>query len=1112
MLRLVVGRAGSGKTKYVEQEFTSRVKSGDNGLVLIVPEQFSFECERMFLRNLSAAQARNIDVLSFTRMADRLIDACGYSASFLDKGKQAVAMSIALLSVEDELEVYKNRDGKLDFLNELVVFMGELKHNCVTPEALVEASTLVRGEMLRKKLRDASIILRAYSAVESDIFYDSQDKLDILYNLVLKTGYFKGKTVAIDSFKGFTEQEMRVIGLIAEQADELFITLCCENAVGGNSEFSLFGCVERTAKNLIELAKRCNVKIANPVVLSDSPRFCNEELKTLEQNVFRSTREKFDDECRNVEVCHARDIYEECDWVARRIKKLLREEKMRAREIAVIYRNDDYAQPLADALRRCEIPVFEDARQPLSIQPLLVFIKHLFSVVRSGYNSEEIFKYLKSGLAGVDVEQVATLENYVYTWRISGSDWKKEWTGNPRGYEEESETDKKNLARINSLREKVVSPLKNFSYKCKDGGALEISTAIFELFREIDVRGSLHRFALSLQAQGETVLADEQELAWKFVMQTLDDMVKMLSGKKINLETYARLFEFIVNSSDFGRLPSGLDEVELGNADRIRTVNPRVVFVIGLNDGQFPKASAQGVILSDFERKELSRLGTNLVDDGEYTIAEERFLAYSALCCAREKVYASYSKASVGGEKMSPSEAIAQIKSVFPTLVVKSCAEADEVEYVCCEDSAFGLLAEKWTDNDEMSAVLKKVFSKNEKYAPVLSVLERVSEKREFAFENPEVSRRLFGDNVYISASKAEAFHKCRFAYFCKFGLNVKKRTVAELDLMKSGLAVHYVMEHLLRRYGKDGLISASANEIDCAIDGFMDDYLEEFMAGKQEKTGRFMYLFKRLKVIIKSVVDRTVAEFSQSEFEFVAFELKIARDGEIEPLKLPLSDGGFVSVHGSVDRVDTLSTADGTYVRVVDYKTGTKKFKLSDILKGVNMQMLIYLDCICKNGAHKFADPLPAGVLYMPSKREFDKYSGKDTVVKEVKSRMEGIVIDNLNVLNAMEKGVNGIFLPVRYDEKTGLLKENFISAAHFGKLFTRIEETLVEMGELLHKGNIEAHPLAAKNDTLPCEYCDYKSVCLSDGKSVNELVSMTNDKVFEILDGGENSGGKMD
>ncbi len=1108
MLRLIVGRAGSGKTKYIEQEFVSRVKSGESGLVLIVPEQFSFECERMFLRNLSASQARNIDVLSFTRIADRLIDDCGYSATFLDKGKQAVAMSIALSSVEDELEVYKNRDGKLDFLNELVAFMGELKHNCVSPDALMEASATVKGEMLRKKLRDTAVILRAYSAVESDIFYDAEDKLDILCNLILQTGYFKGKTVAIDSFKSFTEQELKVIGLIAEQADDVFVTLCCESATGGNKEFSLFSCVDKTAKKLIELMKRCNVSVANPVMLPDSPRFLNDELETLEKNVFRPVREKYNADCENIEVCVARDIYEECDWVARRIKKLLREDKMRAREIAVIYRNEDYAQPLADSLRRCEIPVFEDSRQPLSVQPLLVFIKHLFSVVRSGFNSEELFKYLKSGLVGISVEQVSMLENYVYVWRISGADWKKEWTGNPRGFEDEKPSDKKRLETINTLREKVVAPLKNFSYKCKDGGALEISTAIFELFREINVRESLRQFALSLQAQGETVLAAEQELAWKFVMKTLDDMVKMLSGKKVNLETYARLFEFVVNSSDFGRLPSGLDEVELGNADRIRTVNPRAVFVIGLNDGQFPKAGSQGGILSDFERKELSKLGTNIVDDGEYAIAEERFLVYSALCCAREKVFASYAKASVGGEKMTSSEAISQIKSIFPNISVKPCAETDATEYVCCEDSAFGLLAEKWTDNDALSATLKKLFSENAEYSPVLSTLDRVSEKRGFAFENPELSRDLFGNNMYISASKAEAFHKCRFAYFCKFGLNIKKRVVAELDLMKSGLAVHYVMEHLLQNYGKDGLINAPEQEIEDAIDELMDEYLEKFLAGKSEKSGRFMYLYKRLKVIIRSVVARTIAEFSQSEFEFVAFELEIGKDSEINALELPLSDGGCVSIHGSIDRVDQLKTADGTYVRVVDYKTGEKKFKLSDVLKGMNMQMLIYLDCVCKNGAHKFPDPLPAGVLYMPSKREYDKYSGKDTVVKAVKSRMEGIVIDNLNVLNAMEKGVEGVFLPVRYDEKKGVLKDNFISAAHMGKLFTRIEEILTEMGELLHKGEIDAVPLAAKADSLPCVHCDYRSVCLNDGTRFNELESIGNDKVFEILDGGEDSG----
>lgn len=1107
MLRLVTGRAGSGKTKYIENEFVSRIKNEDKGLVMIVPEQFSFECERMFLRSLSASQARNIDVLSFTRMADRLIDEYGCKRKFLDRGKQAVAMSIALSAVEDELEVYKSRNGKLDFVDGLVKLMSELKHNCVTAQDLTDACGMVKGKILKQKLREAGVISEAYSAVVSEMFFDCEDRLNILYDLVLKSGCFRGKTVAIDSFKGFTEQELRVIGLIAEQADELFVTLCCEG-VSHNNEFSLFSCVDKTAKKLIDVAKRANVSVATPIILSDTPRFKTFELKALEKNIFRVNKEKFEGECKNVELCYARDIYDECRWVARRIKKLLREENMRARDIAVIYRNESYAQVLPNILRRCEIPVFEDNRQPLSTQPLLVFVKHLFSAVRSNYNSEEIFKYLKSGLAGITTEQVAELENYVYVWQISGSAWTKEWTGNPRGYEEERESDIAKLAEINTLRERVIIPLKNFYYKCKDGGALEISTAVFELFREINVRGGLLKLAVSLNEQGESALSLEQELAWKFVMNALDDMVNMLGDRKVNLETYERLFGFLVNSSDFGRLPSGLDEVGLGNADRIRTVNPRAVFVVGLNEGEFPKTQTQSGILTDFERKELSKLGTNLLDDGEYKLAEERFLVYSSLCCASERVFASCSKMGIDGTTMSPSEAVAQIKSVFSSLEVKPCAENDEIEYICSDSYAFELLSDKWSDNDVMTATLKKVFSQKEEYAPVMQAIDKIAQKRNFSFENSEVSKALFGDNMYISASKAEDFHKCRFRYFCKFGMRVQNRTVASLDAMKSGLVVHYVMENLLKKYDRDALISASFEEIGAYVDVLMNEYLDTQMGGIDGKNGRFMYLFKRLKVIIKSVVMRTVEEFSRSEFEFVDFELSIGPDGDIPCLTLPLDDGGSVNVQGSVDRVDIFKKDGLSYVRVVDYKTGKKVFKLTDVLNGLNMQMLIYLDCICKNAGERYGEMSPAGVLYMLSRREYNKMSG-NKVKKSVSSRMEGLVIDNLEILNAMEKGVEGVFLPAKYDESKGTLSGNVITAGRMGKLLDRLENTLREMGTLLHKGDIAAFPLGDNADNLPCKYCDYKSVCLNDG-TFNPRIDLKNDDVFDILDGGEGADGK--
>lgn len=1105
LLRLIKGRAGSGKTQYVMSEFVSRVKSGDDGLVLIVPEQFSFECERMFLRSLSAAQAKKIDVLSFSRIADRLIDDYGYSRKFIDRGKQAVAMSVALNSIDDELEIYKSRNGRFDFVDGLLNLMSELKYNCVTAQDLDDAKSLVRGTVLKKKLGEVSLISQAYSAVVSEIFFDYDDKLDILYELVLKSEFFKGKTVAIDSFERFTEQTMRVIELIAKQADDVFVTIC-NDAKSAKSEFSLFNCGNIMEKSLVNMAKRANVAVAKPIVLENSPRFLNDELNALEKNVFSVSKDTFEGECENIEICSARDIYDECNWVARRIKKLLREENMRARDIAVIYRNDSYAQILSGVLNRYEIPVFEDNRQPFSTQPLLVFIKHLFSTVRSGFKSEEIFKYLKSGLAGITTEQVSTLENYVYVWQISGSEWGKEWTRNPRGFEEMQDYDQKALDKINALREKVVSPLKNFRHKCKDATALQISTAVFELFREIDVKGGLLSLAVSLDEQGERALALQQELAWKFVMKSLDDMVNMLGDRQISLEMYDMLFSFLVNSADFGVIPSGLDEVALGNANRIKTLNPRAVFVVGLNEGEFPKTQTNSGAFTDFERKELSKLGTNLLDDGEYKLSEERFYAYCALCSAREKVFASYSKMSIGGSVLAPSEVMAQIKSIFPALSLRTSVEQDEMEYICSQDSAFEFLAGKWSDKDALSVALKKVFADNEKYVPIMQALDKIVEKRDFRFENPEISKQLFGEDMYISASKAEDFHKCRFRYFCKFGMRVQNRTVASLDSMKSGLVVHYVMEHLLQKYNKTALISAGYEKISADVDTLMNEYLEKEMGGVQDKNGRFMYLFKRLKVIIKSVVMRTIEEFSRSEFEFANFELKIDHDGAIKPLSLKLPDGGSVNVHGSVDRVDVYKKDGISYMRVVDYKTGKKVFKLSDVLNGLNMQMLIYLDCICKNGDELYGEMSPAGVLYMLSRREYTKFIG-DAVKKEPSSRMEGLVIDNLEILNAMEKDIEGNFLPVKYNAEKGTLSGNIVTAGQMGKLLEMLENTLVEMGILLHEGDISALPLGEKADSLPCKYCDYKSVCLNNG-NFRQMVSYKKEEIDEILCGGDTDG----
>mgnify|MGYP003302694091 CR=1 FL=1 len=1124
MLYLILATAGGGKTTHIMNLIQQFSAGGHKKLSLIVPEQFSFTSEKIMLGRVGAKAMADIDVLSFTSLGEKLVGRPAmHERRRLSDSAKAVLMKNALNTVKDKLTLYGKHTSRRSVISEFVALSSEFKQNSLATDSVRLALAQEENTLLKMKLSDIITVLDAYDAAVEGSFFNPDDLLTELCDILPDTDYFNGRIVFIDGFRGFTAQEYKVISHMLQKATAVYITLCTDNLNNSNDETDLFAHTKRTAKKLIEAAKKYNVPVAKPQYLSMRSKFNNfppqiqrfnsPELCALEKELFSPTPNVYEDECGNITLCKAPDIYSECEFIACTAKKLIRERGYRCKDIAVIARDSSgYEAPLRAALRKCGISVFEDSRQSVDVSPVIALLSSAVNIAASGFDTESLMRYLKTGLAGFDTEEISAVENYSYLWNLSGGAWLSDWTQNPRGFgEKTAEDDTAELCRLNDIRKRIVSPLYSLRENLRETTGSEAAEAIFAFLERIDAPVNIRELAVSLENQGESGLALELDRMWEVIIDLLDSFDALSAGKNLDAKEIADTLELMLSVQTVGSLPQGLDEITIGSADRIRTASPKIVFIAGANNGVFPALPFTGSALTDKDRRKMSEMGIELSDFGEYKLAEEKLIAYTAFCCASDMLFVCCPERNSKGEQLAPSELYAKIKTLFPSCNEILTQELDGLYFVEGEDLAFEQLASNKSKNNELYSSLNEYFSAEDGYGGKIAALDRAAGGREFRIEDKSAAQALFGKDMYMSASRVESFYKCPFAYFCRYGIKAMPRKIAELDPMQRGTVIHYALEMLLTKYERDELTNMSRAELMKFFDELLTEYLNTRLDGAN-RSERFIYLFKKLISSVCDVAQRLIKELSQSKFTPVEFELKIGSDGEIPSYEVPCAEGKVV-ISGSVDRVDEAIINGKKYVRIIDYKSSGKDFALSDVTQGLNMQMLIYLFSLWQNGGEKLGEFTPAGVLYCSAKSPMvsvDRNADDSTLEKEIQKKcgMTGIILNDIDVVVAMDENLSGLYAPAKISK--GSLNGSLIGLRQLEKLKEKADKILAEMADSLHSGMISAYPSYGKNYEKVCEYCEYKSVCsYEEGIPVRELIDSDLAAVLENLEKGDEKNG---
>ncbi len=1071
MLRIVTGRAGYGKTAEVFRRM--KTEGAARPQLLLVPEQASFETERRFCQENGNRAGLYGEVLSFTRLENRVLSLAGGGAqTVLDEGGRLLVMYAALKAVSGNLTVYAMPSRKPEFLSSLLTTMDELKSCCVTGEQLAQVGEETEG-LDGEKLRDLGLIFGAYEAMTARGSLDPRDRLTRLAEKLKGYPYFKNKDVYLDGFTDFTPQQGLVLEQILRQAHSVTLTLTYGDRPG---EEGVFAPAQKTMAWMKRLAAKAGVPVAEETLPDRKGR--HPALAHLEANLFATHKTPYEGEEQRVALVCLPTPREEVRWAAGEIRRLVRSGTCRYRDIAISARTmDRYWEHLEGIFSEYDIPLFQSDMTDILQKPIFTLITAAMDCVNGGYTYEDMFRYLKTGLAGLTAAECDKLENYVLTWNIWGSRWTKAWTMHPEGYHQTfREGDEAVLEELNSLREWVIGPLAVLGKDPKKSVREQV-LALYRFLEEIQAPEALEARTARLLDQGEPELARQSGQLWEIFCQGLEQCSALLGEMEEDFSEFARLLRLLLSRYSVGSIPASLDRVTAGDAQRLSNRSCKVLFLLGADDGSIPLVTPGGGLLTDRDRELLEDYGLELAPRMEEKLSREETIVYTACTKPTEKLCVTWPAAGESGGEKRPSFLVETLRTLFP--------QAEQPSEIRPSPDQLRAQAARVPE-------LREALEEREDFAASFRRLDRAAQWERGRL-SPKAVKALYGEKVAMSASRMDQYKSCHFAYFLRYGLGAKDRRPAGFHAPEYGTFVHYVLEHVFQVVrDRGGIQTCTDQDIKDLTQQVVKDYIFTELGGMEHQTPRFKYLFRRLQKNVQAVVDNVAAELRFSDFQPIAFELGFGYGKDLPPVEVREGDV-TLRISGFVDRVDGWVKDGRLYLRVVDYKTGRKSFDLTEVWNGLGLQMLLYLFTLEERGGPLFgAETLPAGVLYLPAReavisgsRDMDESARRHLMDKELVRR--GLILEDEDVLEAMEHKESGIrFLPLKVSSRTGKISgDALVSAEKLGRLKKHTQHILKDICREIAVGNIDADPFWRGPGKNACQYCEFFRACQFEEKN---------------------------
>ena len=1086
-LKIVYGKSGTGKSTYIFNEIADKIKKEKRKIYIITPEQFSFTAEKKLLDSIDTSSVISAEVLTFNRMAYRVMKEVGNNRSknLSSSGKSMIIYSI-LSEQKNNLKFIGKSTENVELIGTQIT---EFKKHGITVESLKNVMENTENQYLKAKINDMLNVYEKYTEEISKEYIDENDSLSILAENLDLVHDFDDVDIYIDEFVGFTHQEYEILRKLLIKANEVTITVCTDDTnLSGNPDTDIFYANKMTLDKVYYIAKQENVKIAKPINLNTLYRFKTKELEHLEENVYAFPYKKYEAGVQNIELFLAKNQYSEVENVAKNIVKLVRDKGYRYNDVSVITKDlDGYSNLCKAIFAKYDIPVFIDEKKDLNQNVLVKYMISLLNIFAKNWSVDSVLEYIKTGLVqDIEDDDIYIIENYALRWGIKGSRW---YNGDWIFYNETEEEQEKIL----HIREKIIKPLlkfKNDLSNLKD--VTSITKAMYQFLIENSIDINMENRIKELEEIGEIEKAKEYETSYKLIVEILDEIVLVLGDKKVSFEKYADLLKIGLANTGLGKIPGTQDQVIVGDVDRSRSHKVKAVFIIGLNDGMFPSVNKNEGFFNDKDRGILKTKGAELAKGTLEKLYDDNFNIYKAFSTSEEKLFLSYASSDLEGKSLRPSILVSRVKKIFPKLVEASDV-IERISDIVTEESTFEELLEKlseFRDGKEIDDIWFYLYNYYANSPEWKAKLENSLKALNYSIEpekiNKDIIQKLYGDTLKTSVSRLEQYQSCPFSYYLKYGLNLSEREEFKIQAIDTGTFMHDVIDGFFDRLQEKNI---NVKEIEAEeIGEIVDDIIEEKLGLKKNyiftSIPKYKVLASRLRKVVKKSIIYMVDSLKYSDFGVMGHEMEFKNGKEYPAIELKLENGKKVEITGKIDRIDIAKTPEGNYIRIIDYKSSAKDINLNEVVAGLQLQLLTYLDAVCN-----IEDVMPAGVLYFnlidPTVKvanKIDEEKLQDEIRKQFK--MKGLILADVNIVKKMdktlEKGSSNI-IPAYIDKDGNLAnRSSTITRQQFENLQKYTNKIIKQISNAILEGDIKIKPYyKIKQGKTPCEYCKYKSIC---------------------------------
>lgn len=1119
-IRFIYGRAGIGKSTWCINSIAENIKKDDeNKLILIVPEQYTFNTENRILKSIGEPALLRTQVLSFKKMTHEVFEECGGRVKEIIKesGRNMLIHKVLNEKIES-LEYFRKISREQGFYEIVSDVISEFKKYNVEVDSLRNIEESIQESDLYNKIRELSIIYEAFNEEMNEGYIDGDDELTLLGKKLLENDIYTNSEVWIDEFSTFTPQQLEIIRLLARRCKRVNITLCMDNRdnSNGNQDITdVFNTIKNTENKILKIMKENNISYDKPINLNminvneGYNRFKNApELEHIEKYFFTYPFNSFNGKCENVKLYKANNIYDEIERVAKSITALIRSGKYRYKDISVVCRNiDDYEKITSVIFKDYEIPYFLDKKLELLNNPLIILITSAFEILFKDWSYESVFKYLKTGLTGIENNYIDVLENFVLEYGVKGYKWtvkeiiSESWFNNNEELSEEK-------IFISEIMDEVRRPLLVFHNKIKGKHKVShICKAIYEFLIDIHAFERINEWIEKFDEIGLEDKVKEYSQVEESVIDILDQAVDVMGDKDLDSYDFFKILNSGFNNEEIGVIPVALDQVNIGDVARIKGRDVKALYIVGVNDGILPASKKEEGILSDNDRNILSDIGIELASNTRNKVFEEQFLLYTVLTISSDCLMISYPMADFEGKSLRPSIVISRIKKILPQLVEESdlydlSSYKDKLNKVISPIPTFNeliLAMRKNCDEENVEEYWREVYKWYKDSPEYENKVKNIFKGLDYSNLKNHVNknnlRELYANEdgkLMFSVSRLEKYAECPFSYFVQYGLKAKNRKIYEFTPPDLGSFVHDILDLFTNRVKKEGILWSELNNERCKeiVSNLIDIRLSEQTNSILNSSKRFKYLSQRFKRVISKSVTVMAEQIGKGEFEVFKTEFDFGNYKTGEAVMLNLQDDEKVYLQGRIDRIDTLDLDGQTYIRIIDYKTGAKKFDLNELYYGLQMQLLVYLDAIIKNSKYILEKQVvPGAVLYfkvddpiIKSKKEMTTEEVETEVLEELK--LKGLVLKDAKVVKAMDRDIEGysLVIPAAF-KKDGDFKStsDVVTEEEFTLLREYVNRKMISLCEDMLCGDIKIEPTKQANRSY-CEYCDFSSICQFD------------------------------